>query len=176
MFDLLDRPLHWIEVSWPALIAPEDENQLSEPGKHSVELRVEIIDRDEAQFLFPALFPEDDEKRAELEEKFIGNEPYNGKRPDSLGTFKRVVKSWRKIKSNGRRVEMTDANINLLLSAPMFEASFATSYVLALGGRAEIREKNSPGSPSDGREAGESQPEEPTPLGERSKETVNVSD
>jgi hypothetical protein len=131
--------LHWITVKWPALIQPENEDEVSQPGEHEVELRVEIIDRDEAMKCFPGLF---------------SYEPKAGEKiPTGAETFKRVVKDWRKIQANGRTVELNDKNIALLLSSPMFEQAFAVAYVMALGGRAEAREGNSSASPRGGRGA-----------------------
>lgn len=147
MFDLLDRPLHWIAVSWPALVS-KNAAKLAEPGEHEVELRVELIDREEAIWRFPAFFDLgtlQDERRAEIEKR--------GPPPDSFDTFKRVASDWRKIQSNGQKVEMNDDNIRLLLAAPMFEAAFAVAYISALGGRAMVREGNSAASPSGGRGA-----------------------
>jgi hypothetical protein len=154
LFDLLDKPLHWISVKWPALLAPEDDSNLSQPGEHEVELRVELVDREEAIWRLPALFGEDDKPRGKPPEICASkdNPEEWGPSPTSFDTFKRVVHSWRKISAKGRKVEMTDDNIRLLLSAPMFEAAFAIAYVSALGGRTQVREGNSGGSASGGRE------------------------
>ncbi|MBA3668430.1 MAG: hypothetical protein H0W65_12050 [Sphingomonas sp.] len=134
MFDLLDRPLHWITIKWPGLRQGENESELSQPADHEVELRVELLDREEVKRFFPAAF--------DLPDKDA---------PGELEIFKRVVKEWRKVVSNGRPVTMNDENMGLLLKAPMFGAAFTERYLSALGGRVEIREKNSQGSPSNGR-------------------------
>jgi hypothetical protein len=134
MFDLLDRPLHWIPVKWAALVPAKKCSDLSVQGHHEIELRVELIDREEATGMFPALFDKDDEPVM-----------------DGFGVFKRVVKDWRKIKANGQAVPLTDENIKLLLNVPCFEAAFAVAYVTALAGQAEVREGNSSASPRGGR-------------------------
>ena len=135
MFDLLDRPLHWLPFKWPGLAPdPENENALSKPVEHEIELRVELVTKDELVELFPRMFG--DEDKPVLPE---------------LEIFKRIVKGWRKIKHGGRVPEFSDENISLLLQAPMFSASFATTYVAAVGGKVDIREGNSDGSPSGGR-------------------------
>lgn len=133
MFDLTDRPLHWIVVKWPGLSQDDTDDRLtSQPVEHAIELRVEIVDRAEAKDLFPAVFD-------------IGLP-----QPEEIVVFKRVVKDWRKVVSKGVPVKMTEANIRKLLEVPMFGASFTAAYISALGGRVEIREKNSGGSPSNG--------------------------
>lgn len=140
MFDLLDRPLHWITVKWPGLAQGEDESALSQRTDHEVELRVELLDREEVKTFFPAAFDLPDDGA-----------------PGELEIFKRVTKEWRKVVAKGRPVTMDDANMALLLKAPMFGAAFTESYLKAMGGRVEIREKNSQGSPGIG-PAGDPQP------------------
>lgn len=134
MFDLLDRPLHWIPVKWPALVPAKKDSELSVAGEVEIELRVEIVDVDEAKKLFPELF---------------GVKDAEG--PDDFDIFKKVVREWRKIKSNGRAVPMTDDNIRLLLKTPCFASAFGRSYVAALAGQKEVRSGNSNASPSGGR-------------------------
>lgn len=153
MFDLLDRPLHWIPVKWKSLVAPEKESDLSVEGEHEIELRVELVDREEAKAFFPGLFGED-----------------TADAPEGFDVFKRVVKEWRKIKANGRSVPLNDDNIRLLLNVPCFEAAFAVAYVTALAGQAEVREGNSSASPSGGR--GDIEKAATTP----SQETVSDSE
>lgn len=139
MFDLLDRPLHWIPVKWPSLKPSGDGEGLSVSGENEVELKIEIVSREEAMRLFPAAFdmPVDEAPDPDRE----------------LNTFKRLVVDWRKISSGGKRVEMSDEHIRALLSVPMFGPAFAQSYILALGGVSEIREGNSDASPRGGRAA-----------------------
>src|SRR5215213_11233961 len=135
MFDLLDRPLHWIPVRWKSLLTSTKKSGLSTAGEHEIELQVELVDRDEARKMFPVLFGDEE------------TEP-----PEGFDVFKRVVKDWRKIKAGGKAVELSDENIRALLNVPCFEAGFAIAYVTALAGQAEVREGNSSGSPSGGRE------------------------
>lgn len=133
MFDLLDRPLHWIPVGWNSLVPPKRGEGLSIAGKHEIELRVELVDREEAVKMFPSLF---------------GGE---GEEHEGFDIFRRVVKEWRKIKANGQAVPLTDENIKLLMGVPCFEAAFKVAYVTALAGQSEVREGNSSASPSGGR-------------------------
>lgn len=154
MFDLTDRPLHWITVKWPGLAQDEGgESLLSSPTEHEIELRVELVDRDVAKDLFPNVFDEDRPQ------------------PEEVTVFKRTVKDWRKIVSGGRPVKFTEANIKRLLEVPMFGAAYVAAYIQALGGRVEIREKNSQGSPSNGRAA---DPEQTTKT--PSQKTVDASE
>jgi hypothetical protein len=160
LFDLLDRPLHWIPVKWPALIAPKKEDDLSLPGEHEVELRVELLDREEAIWRFPAMFGEDRKPRGTPPEGCADpNDPQKwGPTPETLDSFKRIVHDWRKISAKGRRVEINDENISRLFASPMFEMGFMTAYLIALGGQAETREKNLQPSPDDGRGDTENEP------------------
>lgn len=153
MFDLLDRPLHWIPVKWNALVAAKKASDLSVPGSHEIELRVELVDREEAIRMFPSIFGEGGEEQPGLE------------------VFKRAVKEWRKIKANGQVVPMTDENIKLLLGVPCFEAAFKVAYVTALAGQSEVREGNSSASPGGGRGVAE-KAATTTP----SSETANASE
>jgi hypothetical protein len=137
MFDLLDKPLHWIPVRWDSLLPPEKEGELSRMGQHEIELRVEIVDRDEAKRLFPTLFGENGDNA-----------------PSGFDVFKQVVHDWRKLSANGQAVPLTDDNIRKLLNVPCFEAGFGVAYVTALAGQSETRSGNSAASPSGGRKAG----------------------
>lgn len=144
MFDLLDRPLVWIPVTWPALLQPENASDLAQPGEHTVELRVELVDSEEVIKLFPAMFPSRDEAAALAADE----DPQSW----AFKAFKKVVKEWRGLSSGGKASPpMSDKNIRLILKAPLFIAGFASAYLKAMGGRTEVREKNSVGSLSDGR-------------------------
>ncbi len=154
MFDLTDRPLHWIPVKWPGLAQDADESLTSQPVEHEIELRVELLDKEEAKDFFPAVFD-------------LADRPI----PEEADVFKRVVKAWRKVASAGRPVPMTDENIAVLLRVPMFGAAFTGAYISALGGQVEVREKNLKGSPSSGRAA---DPEQATKTA--SQKSVDSSD
>ena len=158
MFDLLDRPLHWILVKWPGLIPPkEDENAVSTPGFFEIDLRVDLLDREEAIWRFPALFGLDDEdpdadRSGNAWKSLLAYREEHGPTPDLFESFKHIVHDWRGVNASGRRVKIDDDNIRKLLAAPMFEGAFKQAYILALGGMVEEREKNSEGSPKGGPE------------------------
>lgn len=137
MFDLVDRPLHWITVKWPGIAQGDDESADSVPTMHEVGLRVEILDRDEVQAVFPGAFGLETEAPPEAE------------------SFKRIVKEWRKVVAKGRPVPMNDDNVALMLKVPMFASAFTAAYLSAMGGVVEIREGNSPASPPGGRADGQ---------------------
>lgn len=155
MFDILDRPLHWIPVKWPGLSQGEDENALSTPVEHEIELRVELVDREEAKALFPVLFydgPRPNEWDVEGIAEFTAKmDELRKSAPAELELFKRLVKGWRKIKAGGRVPDFNDDNIGLLLKVPLFAPSFTEAYLDALRGRTAVREKNSESSPNNGR-------------------------
>lgn len=153
MFDLLDKPLHWVTIKWPSLVAPEKQDDLSEAGENEVELRVELLDRDEAGWRFPGLFGDDFEFENPPPTEYADKDDPSkwGPTPTGVESFLRIVKDWRKIKAAGKTVEFNEKNARLLLQSAMFPAAFSIQYVLALGGRGQEREKNSDGSPSVGR-------------------------
>lgn len=169
MFDLLDRPLHWITVKWAALLPPEEEGGLSVPGHHEVELRVELLDRTEFAWRF-AIIPEDFEDEIPPQCADPDDPTKWGPAPSTLDSFLRIVKDWRKISAAGKTVELNEANARILLASPGFVSGFGETYTRAMGGIAEIREKNSDGSPTDGRATAE-----PKTNG-RSKKTASDSD
>jgi len=150
MYDLLDRPLVFIPVEWPGLIATEDGGAIS--TTHRVEIQVEILDRDEftAWAAKGLLTPEGDARVAH-----------------ELEVFREVAKGWRKIKSAGRTPEFSDDNILALLRKPGFVSAFGPAYLKAFAGQVEVRTGNSAGSPEHG-PAGE-------PTDETSKAETSAS-
>jgi hypothetical protein len=133
-FDILAAPLHWIPVRFPVLRKVEgDDEAVSVMAEEEIEVRVELVDRDEAAELFPKMFDKDQEPR-------LGE----------IALFLRLVKAWRKIKAGGNPFPLNEENVARLLKVPMFGASFANAYIGALGGRIAIREGNSDGLPSGG--------------------------
>lgn len=133
-FDLLDRPLVWIPVTWPGLAPSDVEGEVAKVVEHRVDIQVEILPRDELERMF---YPKGDA------------EPV-----DDFDAFKRIAQGWRKLVAHGRPVEFTDDNIRLLLNVSGFPTALQTHYLKACAGKVETREGNSDASPSDGR-AGE---------------------
>lgn len=137
VFDLLDRPLVWIEVRWPGL-KPGPEGGLAEEVEHVIELQVEVVDRDRLIELFA------------LEE---GMTPV-----DDLTAFRELVKDWRKIVAAGNPLPFEEANIKRLLALPSFSTSLQAAYLGACAGKAKLREGNSEGSRVNGRAGDSAEP------------------
>ncbi len=136
MYDILDCQLHWIPVVFPVLRKVEgDDDALSVMGEAEIEVRVELVDREEAVELFPRMFDRDTDKEPKLGE---------------VDLFERLVKDWRGIKAGGNPFPLNRDNVAKLLKVPMFTHSFADAYVAALAGRVAVREGNSGGLPSGG--------------------------
>jgi len=157
LFDILDRPLHWITVKWPGLSQQGgDENALSVPVEHEVELRVELVDRDEVQDIFPKMFRGEDATvmdptvLAKADELIAADPSLARDSAIEIAAFLRITKGWRKIKAGGRVPEFNVENVRLLLKVPMFGPAFTGAYVAALGGKAAIREGNLSDSPANG--------------------------
>jgi len=137
VFDLLDRPLIFIPVEWPGLIANDAGDAV--PTTHSLEVQIELLDRAEFTEWMKEGSTEADEELSQADK--IARE---------RSTFRRVAKGWRKIKANGRVPEFSDENIERLLMFPGFNNAFGTAYIAAWSGKVATREGNSAGSPVNG--------------------------
>lgn len=138
-FDLTALPLLWIAVRWPGL-AQKDEAATAEVVEHELQIQVQILDRPEFQAWMRAV-------EADAENPTVDG-------AGELAIFKTVARNWRKVKGTP---DFNDENVGRLLRFPGFVPAFATAYMAAWQGRAELREGNSDGSPSGGR-AGDPQP------------------
>lgn len=142
VFDLLDRPLLWIPVTWPGLKRGKD--GFAEEVEHEIECEVELLD-DKEEFL--VMFG--------LKVVAEGEEPPPP--VDEFEAFKRLVKNWRRIAIGGVPLEFSDDNIRRVLRLPSFAVGLQAAYMNALAGKVRTREKNSEGSRGNGR-AGDSAP------------------
>jgi hypothetical protein len=138
MFDLVDRPLVWIPVKWEA-VAPGPDDGLAVTVEVEVHILVELIDRKEFKRLF---LSEDDAPESDI--------------------IERVVRNWRKVTERGAAVPYSPEKMAVLLEAPGFAKAFGDSYVAAMAGRGETREKNSESSPNNGRAEGTQSEAQPT--------------
>ena len=175
MFDLLDRPLVFWPVKWPGISADEKGDAVA--VTHEVQLQIEILDDDEAREWsvtggadpFPderaaladriseILAGEGDGEATALalreitkEQEALAERTKAATQERDLASFKRVVKGWRKVVSNGRPVQFTDDNILKLLKWPGFAVAFGNAYKDAFSAKLETREGNSEGSPANG--------------------------
>jgi hypothetical protein len=149
MFDLSDRPLVWIPVKWTTLRKPEPdpapkgrrkkpaddgEEPLAIETEVSVELEVELLDRDQIPKLLGDLLEDDKGETDDTTEL--------SERERELRRFMRVVKNWRKLKNGPQSVPFNEDNARLLLAVPGFISSFETAYLGACAGKADIRRGN----------------------------------
>lgn len=150
MFDLSDRPLVWIPITWKVLRPPErkakdkgDEGVAVEVDV-TIDVNIEILDREE----LTKLFGDDIGMEREEGEHRLGDDPEDGDTPAltrrqlETARFMRVVKGWRKFNNQGAPVPFSDENATKLLAVPGFISAFETSYLAACAGRADIRRKN----------------------------------
>lgn len=131
MFDFADKALVWIPVRWDTLRPGEDPDDLAVVRENEIEVQVEIVDRDRLREIFPGGVIDDKDAEA--------------------SAFKALAHNWRKIRDGDKPVIFNDENVARLLAVPMFAGGFERAYMDAWSGRVEYREKNSEGSPSNGR-------------------------
>lgn len=129
MFDIASGRLAWVPVKWKTLRSAGDEP--AQYVEHEVELKFDLLDRDEFKSLGKA--PED------------GSEP-----PSEIEQFKKLVKGWRGIVSNGSPVPFEDQYITRLLQEPGFSDGLNEAYFSAWAAVLELRTKNSDGSGESG--------------------------
>lgn len=129
MFDLADARLVWIPIRWKGV--KEGEGGQAENCEHEIECQVELVNTERMKEIFTPT--EDQEQLSEIEK------------------FKALTRDWKGVKMQGQSAPMTDENIKLILTVPMFAAGFEKSYLDAWTGALETREKNSEGSPAPGR-------------------------
>jgi hypothetical protein len=139
-FDLLSRPLVFIPVEWPGLI--EGADGAGVPTTHTVDMQVEILEREELQAWIDLSKKDASNGRLDLAAE--------------LEIVKTVAKGWRKIKANNATPVFNDENLLKLIRWPGFIEAFTSAYFDAWNGRVKAREGNSEGSPANGR------PDEPT--------------
>jgi hypothetical protein len=144
MFDLAAARLVWILVKWPG-IEQAEADKLAKPKTWEIECQVEIVPRD-ADPDVPR-----ESRSLSLDEIFGSEAKGIPPLPTDVEKFKALVRDWRRVKIGGSSAPMTDGNIAAMLRVPMFPKGFEESYLAAWIGQPEEREKNSEGSPVDGR-------------------------
>lgn len=124
MFTVTKEPLSWIDVEWPGL----DADGFS--TTNSIRMKVAFLPTTEMQNLF-------------------GNEGQE----ETADLVKRVGRDWGNIQGEGGvAFPFTPDNVDTLVEhVPNFARGFQASYVQAWLGQGKEREKNSAGSPVDGR-------------------------
>jgi hypothetical protein len=156
MFDLADRPLVWIPVKWSVLRPGARPKAVAIESEVSIEVEVEILDRDELVELFSGYFSDetvaavksDEEPAADpaeepddaAAEELPAPEP--SERELEVKRFLRVVKSWRKVKEGGRDLDLNEENARKMLRVPGFASAFEGRYLAACAGKADIRRGN----------------------------------
>lgn len=131
MFDLSEKRLCWIPVTWPGLKPNGDD--LAEPVENEIECLVELVDRDGLRAVFPQ-----------------GEDAENAKTLSEVEKFMALVHDWRKVRDGENPVPFNKKNVERILAVPMFGSGFETSYIKAWAGQLEYREKNSSASPAGG--------------------------
>lgn len=141
MFDLAERPLVWIPVKWGMLKPSEETDKTAVEHEVSIEIEVEVKDRDELIALTGEMFglsgsdKPDDSKKTQAE---IIAEARN----KEIEQFLALVNNWRKFNDGGKPVKFDAENVKRLLAVPGFLTGFQTAYLNACAGKSETREGN----------------------------------
>lgn len=123
MFKLVKEPTTWARIEWSAL----DEAGFEQANE--IEMQVLLVGM------------------TELEELISPSETHR-----TLDFAKHVARDWRDIIGpDGKPFPFNPENLEVLFDVPGFSVGFFASYLEAWRGRGKVREKNSPGSPEDGR-------------------------
>ena len=141
MFDLTDRPLVWVPVKWQVLRPNEIEGETAVEHEVSIDIEVEVKDRDELVELASEMFGLDGAKAKEVEDL----EPQaiiERSRALEVTQFMSIVRDWRKFKAGGKPVEFNADNVRKLLAVPGFLNAFQTAYFNACAGKLETRKGN----------------------------------
>jgi hypothetical protein len=159
MFDLADKALVWIPISWPGL-KQADPDAVAEPTTFEIQVLAEILDKDEMRAVFGA-----DEEEAPEDETM--DQAYERQRSKELKAFMRVVSDWRGFKIAGQPAEFNEANARRLIALPNFGTGFNTSYLTAWAGRIELATKNSESSSDSGQPDAGGQKKPKTPRSQK---------
>ena len=138
MFDLADRALVWIPVKWGMLKPSDKPDGIAVEHEVSIELEVEVKDRDELVALTAEMFGSDVDESDDMTPEQIAAKS----RVKALSQFMSIVQSWRKFKNGGKEVEFTADNARKLLAVPGFLNGFQQAYFNACAGKIETRKGN----------------------------------
>jgi hypothetical protein len=153
MFDLAEKRLVWISVTWPGLASEGD--KLAEPVEHKAEFQVELVDIDQFQFLFVSPIAEDGTKHLwATDEAFAA---WSKGEVNDRYRARELTSDWRGIASNRVKVPYSPDAMNALMGKPNFSKAYFQAYMEAWNAIAETRAGNSEGSPETG-STGEPQP------------------
>ena len=143
MFDLAERPLVWIAVKWSILKPSEEADKTAVEHEVSVELEVEVKDRDELIVIAGDMFGlTEGEEKPKVADKRTPLELAAAAREKEVDQFLLIVSNWRKLADGGKPVAFDRANVKRILAIPGFTNGFQTAYFLACAGKTEAREGN----------------------------------
>lgn len=143
MFDLSAKRHAWIAVTWPGLVQREA-GGLAEPTSYTIDVRVELVERDKLDALNDSYAP------------LPGDEPVEGpaardkRAAIELAAFLALADDWRGVMDGDRAVPFSPDAASRMIRIPGFVLGFNTAYANALAGVVETREKNSDASPATG--------------------------
>lgn len=137
MFDLSDRPLVFIPIKWAVLRPGEGDDALAVETEATIDVEVEIKDRDELLALFEDTFGTE----PGVEGAKVGAERLTGRDLEAK-RFLAIVKRWRKVMNGGKPLELNEENVRKMLALPGFASAFENAYLAACAGKADIRKGN----------------------------------
>lgn len=127
-FDFAAKRLVWIKVNFPGSVGKGD--GVAKPTTHSIEVKVELIDRDS----FKAMYVRPDDTDP------VGQAAFDNR--TEIEKFKSVAEDWRGVKNGEVDAPFTDENIAAMLVVPNFGDGFNRAYLAAWQGQEAIRAGN----------------------------------
>jgi hypothetical protein len=128
-FELATTRVVWLPVTWKQTVPGE--NDAATIVEQSIDLFVELVDKDEYLKLFVEPDAEADAE-AYLEWHKVSE----------VERFRRIAKDWRKVRMNGAPATLDDENAGKMLRQIGFSDAFNRAYQRASMGVEEIRTGN----------------------------------
>lgn len=131
MYVVTKERLAWMDVEWTSL------NEAGESVTNSFRMKVELVELDPFEAFLRV---------------FAGGAGDGDINPRDFITS--VAKDWDEILDEDKKpFPFTPENVAVIIQSPGFLTGWQLSYVKAWNGQVKVREKNSSGSPGDGRAA-----------------------
>jgi len=150
-FDLTDRRLVWIPVTWAVMQSIGD--ALAEPVERTVELQIDLVDLDEFGRLFVSPLDENGDPKPDAVPPATPERVQEWKGINDTVRALAIVNDWRKVKSGGRVIPYSEDAMAKLMRVPGFAAAlFLDAFPKAYAAVKETRQGNLPSLPEGGQE------------------------
>lgn len=138
MYTIVKEPVVWIDVEWNSLDVGGPE-EASVQVERAIRMKVVLLPRSEMLKSLPEVLGGSGEEVKDVKELCLD-----------------VVRDWAGVVDEDKRPLAFDKDLlaAIVENEPGFTTGFELSYITAFNGRGKVREKNSGGSPSNGRAEG----------------------